>query len=137
MARRRLHEPEWVAARRELLSYLDDRVEARRDELEDIEKSFQRLSKIETQGHREDERKRRLGWLSNVIIATGLSAGVIAFGGKVAEDYYFGDESEVCKEAYEVMRDERMNPGIPPRVMTPYLEKQARNAMYCSDRKVA
>jgi hypothetical protein len=69
-------------------------------------------------------------------VATGLGAAVLGFGGKVAEDYYFGDEDAVCSEASKAMLDDKLNEGLTEAQQKLYLEKQARNAMICANRNL-
>jgi hypothetical protein len=83
-----------------------------------------------------DSRRKEPDWLSNVLFAGGLLAAALAFGGKVAEDVWFGDEAEICKEAHEAMRDDQLNREVPARDRAAYLEKQAQNAIWCAQRKL-
>ena len=83
-----------------------------------------------------EARRKEPGWLSNVLFAGGLLAVAFAFGGKVAEDVWFGDETEICKEAHEAMRDDQLNQEVPAPVREAYLEKQAQNAIWCAQRKL-
>ncbi len=83
-----------------------------------------------------ESRRKEPGWLSNVLFAGGLLAVAFGFGGKVAEDVWFGDEAEICKEAHEAMRDDQLNQDVPAPVRAAYLEKQAQNAIWCAQRKL-
>lgn len=74
--------------------------------------------------------------LKEIMIGGGAFAAIFGFGGDVAKNWWFGAETEICREAHETMRDDALNRAVAEPLRKAYLEKQAKIAIACASRGI-